>query len=54
MPDLTSQCPTPAMTPADIAAHQAASHVRTAPLNTTATQALHRLEQALTPQAATR
>jgi hypothetical protein len=49
-----NQPTTPAMTPADIAAHQAASHVRTAPLNTVARQALHRLEQALTRQAAGR
>jgi hypothetical protein len=44
------QPPTPAMSSADTAAHNAASHVRpTAPLPTAALAALARLERALRP-----
>ncbi|HEY6116650.1 MAG TPA: hypothetical protein VI172_11885 [Candidatus Dormibacteraeota bacterium] len=49
MPDFTSQCPTPAMTPADLAAHQAATHLRAEPLNPAAQAAMARLERALSP-----
>ncbi|MFI7293991.1 hypothetical protein [Streptomyces sp. NPDC050121] len=54
MPDFTSQCPAPAMTPADIAAHQAATYVRTAPLNAQARAAMQRLETALNTKAGVR
>jgi hypothetical protein len=37
------------MTPADLAAHQAATHLRAEPLNPAAQAAMARLERALSP-----
>ncbi|MEU3283290.1 hypothetical protein [Streptomyces antibioticus] len=54
MPDFTSQCPAPAMSPADIAAHQAASYIRPTRQDDDNRPVIPRIPGPRKPQAASR